>query len=138
MKHELVNPSELGPPRGYANGVLAAPGRFLFVAGQIGWDQNQVLVSEVFSRQFRRALENVMTVVRAAGGQAEHVVRLTVYVTDKQEYLAQLKEIGAGYRELMKKHYVAMSLVEVKDLLERGAKVEIEATAVLPTTELEQ
>ncbi|MDT7542484.1 MAG: hypothetical protein QOE33_2388 [Acidobacteriota bacterium] len=130
---KIISPECLGRPRGYANGVLAeAGGRLLFVAGQIAWDENQQLVSEDFVEQFARALSNILAVVVAAGGAAEHVARLTVYVTDKREYLARTREVGERFRALMGKHYPAMSLVEVRSLLEDGAKVEIEATAVLP------
>ncbi|MGE0328106.1 MAG: RidA family protein [Polyangiaceae bacterium] len=132
-KLEAINPESWGEPKGYANGVLApAGGRLLFVAGQIGWDENQKIVSDDFALQFAQALSNVVTVVRAAGGQPEHIARLTIYVTDKQLYLADLKGIGASYRELMGRHYPAMALLEVKGLLEPGAMVEIEATAVVP------
>lgn len=132
-KLEAINPESWGEPKGYANGVLApASGRLLFVAGQIGWDENQKIVSDDFALQFAQALSNVVTVVRAAGGQPEHIARLTIYVTDKQLYLADLKGIGASYRELMGRHYPAMALLEVKGLLEPGAMVEIEATAVVP------
>ncbi|MCA9644567.1 MAG: RidA family protein [Myxococcales bacterium] len=132
-KLEAINPESWGEPKGYANGVLApAGGRLLFVAGQIGWDENQKIVSDDFALQFAQALSNVVTVVRAAGGQPEHIARLTIYVTDKQLYLADLKGIGASYRELMGRHYPAMALLEIKGLLEPGAMVEIEATAVVP------
>ncbi len=128
-----INPADLGAPRGYSNGMLAAAGgRLLFVAGQIGWDREQKLVSNEFALQFAQALRNVLRVVREAGGQPEHVGRLTIYVTDHQEYVREIKAVGAGYRALMSKHYPAMALVEVKALLEPGAKVEIEATAVVP------
>jgi enamine deaminase RidA (YjgF/YER057c/UK114 family) len=127
-----INPETLAPARGYSNGLVLGPGRILFVAGQIGWDREGRLVSDVFSAQFAQALENVVAVVRAAGGQPEHIGRLTIYVTNKQRYLAELKAVGAAYRERMGKHYPAMALVEVQDLLEEGALVEIEATAVLP------
>ena len=130
---ELINPPELGVPKGYANGVLApAGGRLLFVAGQVGWDRDQKIVSERFLCQWSRALDNVLAVVRAAGGAPEQVARLTVYVTDRHEYLAELKEVGVAYRARFGKHFPAMALVEVAALLEAGAKVEIEATAVLP------
>jgi enamine deaminase RidA (YjgF/YER057c/UK114 family) len=130
---KFINPESLGRPRGYANGVLAeAGGRLLFVAGQIAWDENQRLVGEDFVEQFARALENVVTVVRAAGGEPGQIARLTVYVTDKREYSARAGEIGARWRALMGRHFPAMALVEVKSLLEDGAKVEIEATAVIP------
>ena len=133
MPLEIINPESLGAPRGYANGVLAeAGGRLLFVAGQVGWDQQQKLVSNNFVEQFDRALANVLTVVAGAGGTAGHVTRLIIYVTNKNEYRDQLREVGERYRVQMGKHYPAMVLVEVKSLLEDAAKVEIEAMAVLP------
>jgi enamine deaminase RidA (YjgF/YER057c/UK114 family) len=133
MLMKIINPERLGHPRGYANGVLAdAGGRVLFVAGQIGWDEQQRIVSEDFVGQFARALENVLAVVADAGGTPEQIARLTIYVTDKREYAARTREVGERYRALMGQHYPAMTLVEVKDLLEDGAKIEIEATAVLP------
>jgi enamine deaminase RidA (YjgF/YER057c/UK114 family) len=129
-----INPAELGAPRGYSNGMLAPPGaRLLFVAGQVGWDQNQELVGDGFAEQFARALANVVTVVREAGGKAEHLARLTIYVVDRHEYVAALDEIGTAYRGIMGRHYPAMALVEVSALLEPGAKVEIEGTAALPS-----
>ena len=132
MPFEIINPESLGRPRGYSNGLVAPPGaRLLFVAGQIAWDAGQRIVSEDFVEQFDRALRNVLEVVREAGGAPEGVARLTVYVTDRREYLARTAEIGARWRALMGQHYPAMSLVEVKALLEDGAKVEIEATAIL-------
>lgn len=128
-----INPESLGAPKGYSNGMLAEKGaRVLFVAGQIGWNAAQKLVSERFSAQFAQALTNVMTIVRAAGGGPEHIGRLTIYVVDRHEYVRELKEVGAAYREAMGKHYPAMALVEVQGLLEPGAKVEIEATAAVP------
>ena len=123
-----VNPSGLARPRGYSHGIEAT-GRLLFVAGQIGWNQRSELVSEHFADQFDQALANVLTVVAAAGGSPESIVRLTIYVTDKSEYLAAQKAIGERYRARMGRHYPAMTLVEVQSLLEEGAKVEIEATA---------
>jgi enamine deaminase RidA (YjgF/YER057c/UK114 family) len=128
-----INPAELGAPRGYSNGMLAAAGaRLLFVAGQVGWNEDQRIVGDGFAVQFARALANVVTVVREAGGQPQHLARLTIYVVDRQEYLASLAEIGAVYRGIMGRHYPAMALVEVSALLEPGAKVEIEGTAALP------
>ena len=126
-----VNPPGLAAPRGYSHGIEAT-GRLLFVAGQIGWNDRSELVSERFADQFDQALANVLTVVTAAGGSADSVVRLTIYVTDKSEYLSEQKAIGERYRARMGRHYPAMTLVEVKSLLEEGAKVEIEATGVLP------
>lgn len=132
MAHEFVNPLPLGAPRGYSNGVLAGPGQILFIAGQIGWDEQQRLASDDFALQFDRALQNVLAVVRGAGGSPEHLCRLTIYVTDKQQYLARLSELGASYRRRMGRHYPTMTLVEVRALLEPDATVEIEATAVIP------
>lgn len=128
-----INPAALGAPSGYSNGMLApAGGRLLFVAGQVGWDGQQRLAGGGFVGQFHQALANVLNVVEEAGGSPEHVARMTIYVADRQAYLAQLEEIGSSYRSLMGKHFPAMALVEVAALLEPGAKVEIEATAVLP------
>ncbi len=127
----IINPPELPAPRGYNNGVVAQ-GRMLFVAGQIGWTHAGQLVSGGFVEQFARALENVLAVVRAAGGSPDTIARLTIFVVDKSAYVAAQREIGERYRALMDRHFPAMTLVEVKSLLEPGALVEIEATAVLP------
>ncbi len=130
---QVVDPPELGAPQGYANGVLVPAGRrLLFVAGQVGWDGEQRLVGDDFAAQFAQALANVLAVVRAAGGDAVDVARLTVYVVDKDEYAASRHELGRRWRELMGRHYPAMALVEVRGLLAPGAKVEIEATAAVP------
>ena len=128
---KVVNPDTLAPPRGYSNGLLYPGGQILFVAGQIGWDKEMKLVDGV-AEQWALAMDNVLDVVRAAGGGPEHIGRFTIFVTDKRAYLAAAKAIGAAYRERMGKHYPAMSLVQVADLLEDGAMVEIEATAVIP------
>ena len=128
---EYINPGAWRRPSGYSNGVVAE-GRYLAISGQIGWNERSELVSDEFVAQARQALNNVMTVLRAAGGEAEHLLRLTWYITDKNEYRAALEELGAAYREIVGEHYPAMALVQVADLLEDGAKVEIEATAVLP------
>ncbi len=125
-----VNPPTLAPPRGYAHGMLGQ-GRVLFVAGQIGWNHSAEIVSDKFVDQFDQALANLLEVVTAAGGSAESVARLTIYVVDKREYLAATQEIGESYRSRMGKHFPAMTLVEVQGLLEPGARVEIEATAVI-------
>jgi enamine deaminase RidA (YjgF/YER057c/UK114 family) len=129
---KTINPKSLGRPRGYSNGQLVSPdARLLFIAGQVGWDEEQRLVSDDFVEQFDRALRNVLAVVLEAGGAPGGVARLVVYVTDKREYLARTAEIGERWRALMGRHYPTMALVEVKGLLEDGAKVEIEGTAVL-------
>ena len=131
MKTTVINPASLAEPVGYNNGILAEGGRLLFVAGQIGWDRERRIVSDDFADQFALALENVIAVVREAGGEPANIVRLLIFVTDKKEYAARLKSVGAAYRQLMGKHYPAMSLVEVSSLLEDLAKVEIEAIAVV-------
>lgn len=132
MTFKLINPASLGQPRGYSNGVLTdAGGRLLFVAGQVGWNREQTIVSEDFVAQFDRALENVVAVVTEAGGRPDQIARLVLYVTNKKDYQLHLKEIGESYRARMGKHFPAMVLVEVKSLLEDKAKVEIEAVAVL-------
>jgi len=132
MSFKLINPEGLGAPSGYSHGVLAdGGGKLLFVAGQIAWDQNQKIVSHDFVEQFDRALANVITVVKAAGGESTNIVRVVVYVTNKQEYLAQTKAVGERYRKHMGKHFPAMVLVQVVSLLDDAAKVEIEAMAVI-------
>ena len=131
MKMTLVNPATLAEPKGYNNGVLVEGGSLLFVAGQIGWDAERRFVSDDFAGQFAQALENVLAVVRQAGGEPASITRLLIFVTDKKEYSAALKNIGAAYRLLMGKHFPAMTLVEVRGLLEDSAKVEIEAMAVI-------
>jgi enamine deaminase RidA (YjgF/YER057c/UK114 family) len=127
---EPVNPPALAKPRGYNHGTVGV-GRVLFVAGQIGWNERAEIVSDRFADQFDQALANALTVVHEAGGSPQSIGRLTVYVVDKSEYLAAQAEIGERYRARMGYHYPAMTLVEVKSLLEEGAKVEIEATALL-------
>lgn len=126
-----INPEGWPRPSGFNNGVLAA-GRWLAIAGQVGWDERGNFVSNAFLEQAAQALRNVMAVLRAAGGGPEHLVRLTWYVTDKTEYAAASSELGAAYRQIVGAHYPAMTLVQVAALLEDRAKVEIEATAVLP------
>ena len=135
--NKIIQPAGWKAPRGYANGVLAQAGvRTLYIAGQIAWDGQQRLVGGAdFAQQFRQALANVVSVVQAAGGTSVHIVRLTVYVTDKHAYLAASKEIGVIWRELIGPWYPAMSLVEVAGLLEENALVEIEGTAAISLVE---
>jgi enamine deaminase RidA (YjgF/YER057c/UK114 family) len=125
-----INPEDWPQPRGYANGMLGQ-GRVLCIGGQIGWDL-EGRFPEGFVAQVRQALENIAAVLRAAGGGPEHVARLTWYVTDMDEYRGALAELGPVYRAVMGRHYPAMALVQVVALVEREAKVEIEATAILP------
>ncbi|MBA2675827.1 RidA family protein [Ramlibacter sp.] len=131
MTHQAILPEGWPRPKGYANGVVAR-GRMLFIAGTIGWDAQERIVSDDFGAQARQALDNVAQVLRAAGGKPENIVRMTWYVTDKREYLAAAREIGQAFRELIGCYDIAMTAVEVKALIEDRAKVEIEATAVLP------
>src|SRR5690606_1093368 len=130
----VVEPAGWKRPRGYSNGILAK-GRILFVAGQVGWDENQEFRSDDFGEQWDRALANVLEVVRAAGGGPEQVARMTGYVKAKKAYRAALGAVGESWRRRMGKHFPAMALVEVSDLLEDRALVEIEATCVLPEEE---
>jgi enamine deaminase RidA (YjgF/YER057c/UK114 family) len=125
-----VNPETLARPRGYSHGMKGG-GDVLFVAGQIGWDREGRMVAPDLVLQFAQALDNVLAVVTAAGGAPESIARLTIFVTDKQEYRQRARELGEAYRQRMAKHFPAMSLVEVKSLLEDDARVEIEATALL-------
>jgi enamine deaminase RidA (YjgF/YER057c/UK114 family) len=129
---ETINPPGWPRPSGYANGVVAE-GRFLAISGQIGWNERNELAGNDFLAQARQALTNVIAVLRAVGASPEHLVRLTWYITDKSEYRANLDALGTAYREIVGPNYPAMSLVQVAALLEEGAKVEIEATAVIPT-----
>ena len=130
MSREILQPAGWARPRGYANGI-AAQGRQVFVAGQIGWNAEQRFVSDDFAAQVRQALANVVAVLACAGARPEHLVRMTWYVTSRDEYNSALPEIGAAYRELIGKNFPAMSVVVVAALLEPRAKVEIEATAVV-------
>jgi enamine deaminase RidA (YjgF/YER057c/UK114 family) len=132
MAHKVIYPSHFPKPRGYSNGILAAPGRMLYVAGQIGWDKDAHIVSPDFAVQFLQALDNVIDVVREAGGATEHIVKLLAFVTDLDAYRAATRAIGEGWRGRMGTYYPAMSLVKVAGLLEPGALVEIEGVAMLP------
>lgn len=128
---QVLQPPGWPRPAGYANGV-AARGRLVFVAGQIGWDENQIIQSDSLAAQVRQALANTIRVLAEAGAGPEHVTRMTWYILDKQEYLSATKEIGRIYREFMGNNYPAMAMLQVSALMEDGAKVEIETTAVVP------
>lgn len=128
--HQLLHPSHWKPAIGYANGVLAS-GQTVYVGGQIGWNADQVFESDDFVVQVNQALQNIVAILKEANAGPEHIVRLTWYVTDKREYLARLKEVGSAYREVLGKHFPAMTMVQVAGLVEDQAKVEIEATAVI-------
>ena len=129
--HRELHPAHWKAGRGYANGILAE-GRTVFLGGQIGWDGQQIFRSDDLVGQIEQALANIVEILAEAGGRPEHVVRLTWYVVDKREYLDRLKEVGEAYRKVMGRHFPAMTMVQVADLVEDAAKVEIEATAVLP------
>ena len=128
---KTLQPSGWAAPKGYANGI-AARGRLVFVAGQVGWNAAQQFESDDFVAQASHALANVAAVLKEGGAMPAHVVRMTWYVLDKREYLASLPALGKAYREVMGKHFPAMTAVEVSGLVEEGARVEIEATAVVP------
>ena len=129
--HQFLHPRHWKAAKGYANGVVAE-GRIVFVAGQIGWNAEQKFDSKDFVAQARQALENVVAVVREAGGTVQHITRLTWFIIDKAEYLARLPEVGEAYRSVMGRHFPAMTLLQVVALVEDDAKVEIEASAVVP------
>jgi enamine deaminase RidA (YjgF/YER057c/UK114 family) len=128
---ELLQPADWVRPKGYSNGI-AAKGRMVFVSGMIGWDSQEKIVSSDLVAQVRQTLKNIVAVLTEANAKPEHIVRITWYVVDKQEYMAAAPEIGAIYREIMGRHYPAMTIVQVAALLENAARVEIEATAVVP------
>ena len=127
---EFVQPKNWTPPKGYANGVVAQ-GRQVFIAGQVGWNTQAQFESDDFVNQVEQALKNILDVLAAAGGEPRHLVRLNWYVTDKAEYVARQREIGEAYRRTIGRHFPAMTLLVVAGLLEAGARVEIEATAVI-------
>lgn len=129
--HELLHPAGWKPAIGYANGV-AASGRMVFTGGIIGWNADQVFETDDFAGQVAQVLRGIVAVLACAGARPEHLVRLTWYVTDKAEYLGALKEIGQAYKAIIGRHYPAMALVQVVALVEDRARVEIEATAVVP------
>jgi enamine deaminase RidA (YjgF/YER057c/UK114 family) len=128
---KVLQPPGWAKPRGFSNGISVS-GNFVFVAGQIGWTGESKWEAKDFAGQFRQTLKNTLAVLAEAGARPEHIVRMTWYVTDKQEYLGAIKEVGAAYRELIGKHYPTMAVVQVVALMEDQAKVEIETTAVIP------
>ena len=129
---DVLLPPDWAPPIGYANGIAAAPGRIVFIAGQVGWDAQQRFHSEEIVPQFEQALANVLAVLAQAGGRPEHICRITAFCCDKPAYLAARPELGKIWRRLMGKHFPAMSMIFVSDLLDNPGKIELEATAVLP------
>ena len=128
---KILQPDGWPRPKGYANGI-SARGRMIFTAGVIGWDEHESVVSHVFEDQFDKTLENILAILAADGAGPEHIVRMTIYVTDKVEYLSRRDELAARWQARLGRHYPAIALVEVQGLLNSAAKVEIEATAVVP------
>ena len=129
---DVLLPPGWAPPIGYANGIAATPGRIVFIAGQVVWDAQQRFHSEEIVPQFEQALANVLAVLAQAGGKPEHVCRITAFCCDKPAYLAARPELGKIWRRLMGKHFPAMSMIFVSDLLDNPGKIELEATAVVP------
>jgi enamine deaminase RidA (YjgF/YER057c/UK114 family) len=132
MSTRVLLPAGWAPPIGYANGIEAGAGRIVFVAGQVGWDEQQRFQSEELVPQFEQALKNVLAILAEAGGKPEHICRMTAYCIDKPGYLACRSELGRIWRRLMGTHYPAMSMIFVSDLLDAPGKIELEATAVVP------
>ena len=128
---KVLRPPDWVKPKGYSNGV-AAKGELVFVAGVVGWDAQETFKSDCMVEQTRQVLENIRMILAEADAKPEHIVRMTWYITDKKEYLSKQKEMGAAYRAVMENHYPAMAMLEVSALMEDKAKVEIEATAVIP------
>ena len=129
---EVLHPKHWGAPVGYSNGVVASSGRIVFIAGQVGWDERQKFETEELVPQFEQALKNVLAVLAEAGGRPEHLCRMTGFCCDKRAYIAGRRELGTIWKRHMGRHYPAMSMVFVADLLDSPAKIELEATAVIP------
>jgi enamine deaminase RidA (YjgF/YER057c/UK114 family) len=135
MTSRVLLPEGWADPIGYANGIETTPGKIVFVAGQVGWNADQKFNSEQLVPQFEQALRNVLQVLAEAGGRPDHICRITAFCTDKRAYLDGRRELGSIWRRLMGRHYPAMTLTFVADLLDHPAKIELEATAVIPTAE---
>ncbi len=130
---EVLMPKGWAPPIGYANGIAAQPGRIVFVAGQVGWDEQQKFQSEDIVPQFEQALKNIVAVLAEAGAKPEHICRMTAYCCDKPAYLAARRQLGKLWLQYIGRHFPAMSMIFVSDLLDNPGKIELEATAVVPT-----
>ena len=129
---QILQPPGWARAKGFSNGIAVRGGTTVYIAGQIGWTGEERFEQKTFAGQFRQAIANIVAVLAQAGGKPEHIVRLTWYVLDKQEYLASLREVGAAYREIIGRHYPTMAVVQVTGLIEAEARLEIEATAVIP------
>ena len=132
MPPQRLHPPAWRPPIGYSNGISVAAGRIVVIAGQVGWDAGQKFHSELLVPQFKQVLKNILVILAKAGGGAAHICRITALCIDKQAYLANRRELGRIWKSLMGNHYPAMSMIFVNDLLDAPAKIELEATAVLP------
>ncbi len=128
----VLLPEGWAAPVGYSNGISVPTGRMVFLAGQIGWDADQVFHSEEIGPQFEQAMKNILAILAEAGGKPEHICRITAFCIDKPAYMASRRDLGRVWRELMGEHYPAMSMIFVADLLDTPAKIELEATAVIP------
>ena len=129
---QILQPPGWARPKGFSNGIAVRAGTTVYIAGQVGWNAEERFEEKTFAGQFRQALANIVAVLAQAGGKPEHLVRLTWYVIDKQEYLASLRDVGAAYRDVIGRHYPTMAVVQVTGLVESEARLEIEATAVIP------
>jgi len=134
MSLQILQPPGWLPPIGYANGISVAAGRIVFIAGQVGWDANQRFQSEQLVPQFEQALKNIIAILAEAGGQPRHICRMTAFCIDKPAYLAGRRELGRIWKSLVGSHFPAMSMIFVADLLDTPAKIELEATAVIPAS----
>ena len=134
MSAQILLPRDWAPPIGYANGIAVPAGRIVFIAGQVGWDEKQQFHSDKLIPQFEQALKNVLAVLAQAGGGPNHICRMTAYCIDKPAYLSARSELGRIWRKLMGRHFPAMSMIFVADLLDHPAKIELEATAVIPSS----
>ncbi len=131
---QTLLPQGWAPPIGYANGIAVAPGRIVFIAGQVGWDAGQKFHSTEIAPQFDQALQNILAVLAEAGGRPEHICRITAFCCDKPAYLAARSQLGGIWKRLMGRHYPCMSMIFVSDLLDSPGKIELEATAVVPAS----
>ena len=131
-KHQTILPDGWPSPKGYSNGILSQKGRVLFMAGQVGWNEEEKFESEKLIPQFEQALKNIITIVEKAGGEKEHICRMTCYCKDRDQYLESRRELGSVWKQYMGNHYPCMSMIFVVDLLDHPALIEIEATAVIP------
>jgi enamine deaminase RidA (YjgF/YER057c/UK114 family) len=134
---KVLHPKGWAAPIGYSNGIAARPGRMVFIAGQVGWDEQQKFRTQEIVPQFEQALQNVLAVLAEAGGRPEHICRITGFCCDKQGYLAGRRELGTIWKRTMGRHYPAMSMIFVADLLDSPGKIELEATAVVPERQRE-